>query len=171
MLTRQHEETVRAIDNMLNAIQQGVLTSSTKQRLDELEETKSNLEISILQEQMQKPLLTREQLTFWICRFRKTDVTKRDQQQRLIDIFVNAIYVFDDHAVITFNYKDGTKTISLKEVEAAGVGSSLSGRGAPSSEWIRSIPKSGTLTGVPDFSISALPLLPFKIEPSLWLQF
>jgi len=58
-------------------------------------------------------------------------VTKREQQQRLIDIFVNAIYVFDDHAVITFNYKDGTKTISLKEVEAAGVGSSLSGCGAP----------------------------------------
>jgi len=131
LLTRQLDETVRAIDNMLNVIQQGVLTSSTKQCLDELEETKSNLEISILQEQMQKPLLTREQLTFWICRFRKTDVTKRDQQQRLIDIFVNAIYVFDDHAVITFNYKDGTKTISLKEVEVAGVGSSLSGCGAP----------------------------------------
>ena len=131
LLTRQLEETVRAINNMLNAIQQGILTSSTKQRLDELEETKSNLEISILQEQMQKPLLTKEQLTFWICRFRKTDVTKQDQRQRLIDIFVNAIYVFDDHATITFNYKDGTKTISLKEVEESGLGSTLSGCVAP----------------------------------------
>ena len=131
LLKQQLDETMKSINNMLNAIQQGVLTSSTKQRLDELEETKSNLEISILQEQMQKPLLTREQLTFWICRFRNIDVTIQEQRQRLIDIFVNSVYVFDDHAVITFNYKDGTKTISLKEVEASGLGSSLSGFGAP----------------------------------------
>jgi hypothetical protein len=119
---------------MLNAIQQGILTATTKQRLDELEETKSNLEISILQEQMQKPLLTREQLTFWICRFRNTDLTKLEQRQRLIDMFVNSVYVYDDHAVITFNYKDGSKTVSLAEVEASGMGSSLSLFGAPSSE-------------------------------------
>ena len=131
LLMQQLEETTKAINNMLNAIQQGVLTSSTKQRLDELEETKSKLEINILQEQMQKPLLTREQLTFWICRFRNTDITKQDQRQRLIDIFINSVYIFDDHAVITFNYRDGTKTISLKEIEAVGLDSSLSGFGAP----------------------------------------
>jgi len=121
---------MKAINNMLNAIQQGVLTTSTKQRLDELEETKSNLEVSILQEQMQKPLLTREQLTFWIHRFRNTDITNKEQRQRLADIFLNSIFVFDDHLVITFNYKDGTKTVSLIEVEAFGLGSSLSLFGA-----------------------------------------
>ena len=128
LLTQQLEETLKAINNMLNAIQQGVLTSSTKQRLDELEETKSNLEFSILQEQMQKPLLTREQFTFWIHRFRNIDVTNQDQRQKLIDIFVNSVYVFDDHAVITFNYRDGTKTVTLTEVEAAGLGSELSSK-------------------------------------------
>jgi len=130
LLKQQLEETTKAINNMLNAIQQGILTTSTKQRLDELEETKSKLEVSILQEQMQKPLLTREQLTFWIYRFRSTDITKLDQRQRLIDIFINSVYVFDDHAVITFNYRDGTKTVSLTEIEAVGVGSSLSLSGA-----------------------------------------
>ena len=34
---------------MLNAIQAGIFTPSTKQRLDELEETKSQLEVSIFQ--------------------------------------------------------------------------------------------------------------------------
>jgi phosphomevalonate kinase len=116
---------------MLNAIQQGVLTSSTKQRLDELENTKSELEISILQEQMQKPLFTKEQLTFWIHRFRKTDITSLEQRQRLIDIFVNTVYVFDNHLVITFNYKDGTKSVTLGEVEKAGLGSDLKGFGVP----------------------------------------
>ena len=30
----------------------------------------------------------------------------------LIDAFVNAIYLYDDKLVLTFNYKDGTRTIT-----------------------------------------------------------
>jgi len=99
---------------LLNAIQQGVLTPSTKKRLDELELTKNEIEVSILKEQMQKPLLSREQLTYWICRFKATDINNQEQKQRLIDIFINSVYLYDDHAVITFNYKDRTKTVSLQ---------------------------------------------------------
>ena len=112
---------------MLNAIQAGIFTPSTKQRLDELEETKSQLEVSILQEEMHKPLLTREQIAFFIYRFRKLDVTKREQRQRLIPSFVNAVYLYEDKIILTFNYKDGSKTITLAEVE----GSDLSVLGAP----------------------------------------
>ena len=54
----------------------------------ELEETKSQLEISILQEEMHKRMPTREQIAFFIYRFRKFDVTKREQRQKLIDSFV-----------------------------------------------------------------------------------
>ncbi len=31
--------------------------------------------------------------------------------------FANAIYLFDDYLVITFNYKEGTKTITFAEIE------------------------------------------------------
>ena len=130
MLKRELEETEKAIKNMLDAIQQGILTSSTKQRLDELEESKSNLEVSILQEEMQRPLLTREQVTFWICRFRETDVTKQEQRQRLIDSFINSVYLYEDKLILTFNYKDGTKTVSLNDIE----GSDLARFGAPRQE-------------------------------------
>ena len=75
---------------------------------------------------MHKPLLTREQIAFFIYRFRKFDVTKREQRQRLIDSFVNAVYLYEDKIILTFNYKDGSKTITLAEVE----GSDLSVLGA-----------------------------------------
>ena len=126
LLKKQLAETEKGINNMLNAIQAGIFTPSTKQRLDELEETKSQLEVSILQEEMHKPLLTREQIAFFIYRFRKFDVTKREQRQRLIDSFVNAVYLYEDKIILTFNYKDGTKTITLAAVE----GSDLSVLGA-----------------------------------------
>ena len=55
----------------------------------------------------------------------------------LIDAFVNAIYLYDDKLVITFNYKDGTRTIALddvKEAVKANTGSDLDCRGAPFSQ-------------------------------------
>ena len=41
--------------------------------------------------------------------------------------FVNAVYLYEDKVILTFNYKDGSKTITLAEVE----GSDLSVLGAP----------------------------------------
>ena len=63
-MKKQLAETEKGINNMLNAIQAGIFTPSTKQRLDELEETKSQLEVSILQEEMHKPLLPESRLHF-----------------------------------------------------------------------------------------------------------
>ncbi|MBR5269301.1 MAG: recombinase family protein [Anaerotignum sp.] len=125
-LKKQLSDTERGINNMLNAIEAGIFTPSTKQRLDELEERKSQLEITILQEEMKRDLLTKEQIAFYIYRFRKLDTTKQEHRQRLIDSFVNAIYLYDDRCILTFNYKDGAKTITLEDINS----SDLSGFGA-----------------------------------------
>lgn len=119
LLKKQLAETEKGINNMLNAIQAGIITQSTKQRLTELEDTKSNLEISIMQEEMKQPTLTREQISFFIYRFRELDVSKQEHRQRLIDSFVNAVYLYDDKIIITFNYKDGSKTITLEDIESS----------------------------------------------------
>ena len=104
---------------MLNAIQQGIFTASTKQRLEELEATKERLSVSILQEELQKPHLSKEQILFFLQRFRAIDTTKPEQRQRLIDSFVNAVYVYDDKIILTFNYQDGTETITLDNINGS----------------------------------------------------
>lgn len=55
----------------------------------------------------------------------------------LIDTFVNAIYVYDDKLLLTYNFKEGTDTISLADVKNAAKGkngSDLDCCGAPSSK-------------------------------------
>lgn len=59
-LRRQLAEIEKGITNMLNAIQQGIITDSTKQRLDNLEKQKEELSLSIAMAELQKPKLTRE---------------------------------------------------------------------------------------------------------------
>ena len=116
---KELKDTEAAIDNMLNAIQQGILNKSTKARLDELEAAKDELENMIACEKLAKPKITEEQMMFWLHRFRKLDVSKKEHRQMLIDTFVNAIYLYDDKMLITFNYKDGTKTITFDEATTA----------------------------------------------------
>ena len=119
VLKAQLAQTEQGIQNMLNAIQQGIFTVSTKQRLEELEATKERLTVSILQEELQKPHLSREQILFFLQRFRAIDTTKQEQRQRLIDSFVNAVYVYDDKIILTFNYQDGTETITLDDINGS----------------------------------------------------
>ena len=74
---RQLQETNTKIRNLINAIQQGVLTKSTKESLEELEAAKEELETRFANEQLSKPpKISAEFMTFWLHRFRKLDVTK-----------------------------------------------------------------------------------------------
>ena len=130
-LKKQLADTERGIENMLNAIQQGVLTGSTKERLEALEKQRDNLKIAVLQAELQKPKYTKEQIVSWIGQFKYGDVNSREYQKRIIDTFVNSLYLFDDRLVITYNFKGGTETITLKDVEAV-YGSDLKAMSPPS---------------------------------------
>ena len=135
VLETELREVESGIQNILNAIQMGILTKSTKSRLEELESSKEDLEIKIANEKLVKPRISPEFVTFWLHKFRKLDITRQDHRKWLINVFVNAIYLYDDKMVITFNYKDGTKTITLDDVKRAikknNTGSDLDCHGAP----------------------------------------
>ena len=129
------KEVDSGIQNMLNAIQAGILTSSTKERLEALEAQKKELEIRITEEKLAKPKLSPDFVRFWLTRFRKLDPHIKSHRETLINTFVNAIYLYDEKVLIAFNYKDGLKTISLEDVAASaapeGSGSDLDGLGPP----------------------------------------
>ena len=104
---------------MLNAIQQGIFTSSTRQRLEELEQLRDNVKASILQAELERPQYSREDIIEWISRFRYGDPNDKAYRRQIIDIFLNSIYVFDDKLVFTYNYKNGSQTVSLSDIFAA----------------------------------------------------
>ena len=60
VLQAELKEVKRRIDNLVAAIEQGILTPATKARMEELEQQREALETSILQEQIEKPPITRD---------------------------------------------------------------------------------------------------------------
>lgn len=115
------------LNNLVEAITQGIYSSTTKKALDELEERKRNLEIELFEAQTRNPVLTKEQILFALYNFRKIDISTQEGKQRLIDGFVNSIYLYDDYFVITYNYKGQSKTVSFEELNS----SPLTSKGSP----------------------------------------
>lgn len=125
-LREQLKECEKSIENMLNAIQMSILTASAKTP----EARQNELKLSIMQAELQKPKYTKEQIVSCINRFKYGDVDDTEYQKQIIDTFINAICVFDDKLVFTYNFKDGTEAIPLKAVEDA-FGSNLTQAAPP----------------------------------------
>ena len=84
-----------------------------------------------MKEEMSRPNLTKEQILFWIHKFRKLNPKKLEHRRRLINSFLNSVYLFDDKIIIDCNYKDGTETITFEEIENSALGSDLRSLAAP----------------------------------------
>ena len=90
-------------------------TWTTKERLEALEIQKDELTAKIADENLKKPSFNENFIRFWLMKFRKFDISQKKQRKALIEIFVNAIFLYDDRMLITFNYKDGTQTVRFED--------------------------------------------------------
>ena len=122
ILKKQYNDTLKSIDNLLNAIQQGILTPSTKERMESLEKQKTELSIQIVKEEMSKPIITAEEIEAYFNKLRNFDFSKLEHRRKLIDIFINKIVLFDDGRIFFgCNYKECSKEMTFAELEDAGI--------------------------------------------------
>ena len=68
-----------------------------------MEASRDELEQKIALEKMAKPRMSEDFIRFWLKRFQHLDTTKLEHRKMLIGTFVNAIYLYDDKAVIALN--------------------------------------------------------------------
>lgn len=113
----------KKIKNILKAIEAGIITDSTKQRLDELESERKDLEGQIAKEEIKKPFLNKDRIIFWLSSFKNGDIDDVHYQQILIDTLVNSVYVYDNDnggrkIVVMFNLsKQNTAVIKGSDIE------------------------------------------------------
>ena len=119
VLKQQLQQCEAEIRNVMKAIRQGIITETTKECLEDLEQQKDSLTASILQLQLERRKFTKEEIVEWIGKFKYGNIHDPAYRKEIIDIFVNSVYVYDDKIVFTYNYKDGTETLTLQEIESA----------------------------------------------------
>ena len=135
LLEKQLREVNKKLDNLMKAIEDGLYTRTTKERLEALEIQKDELTVKIADEKLKKPSFNEDFIRFWLMKFRKFDISQKKQRKALIEIFINAIFLYDDRMLITFNYKDGTQTVRFEDALTAdgveGKSSDLSSSAGP----------------------------------------
>ena len=107
-LTAELEENQKATDNVMKAIEAGIITSTTKQRLLDLEAKAQDLKRAIELEKLSHVRLERDQVLFWLDRFRGGSLQSQEFRRKVIDAFVSVVYLSDDHLRIAFNYSGGS---------------------------------------------------------------
>lgn len=105
------------IDNMLRAIEMGIITDSTKDRLVTLEKQKEDLLIEIAKEEIRRPDITADQIRFWLYSFKYGDISDLSFGVRIINTFINSIYLYDDHMVVVYNFTDGDSSRKAIEMD------------------------------------------------------
>ena len=123
-MLKQIADIERGIANLSKAVEQGMPFDVVSGRLDELSGQKIALQKAIAELEIQKGFkLTKDHIQFFLEQFRSMDASDRNCEKRLISVFVNAIYVYDDKLKIAFNYsEEGQRnTVSLHDVECSHV--------------------------------------------------
>lgn len=112
----------KTIDNIMKAIEQGIITDTTKQRLMEAEDRKKALLVSIAKEEIKKPPITKKNIEFFLRDMKNRICNSDEQIELIIKTFINAVYLYDDKLVLTFNFREGEdlKKIELSDIEKFG---------------------------------------------------
>ena len=107
----------KKIENITNAIAEGIWTSSTAEKLKELESTADDLRRNIATlEYSEGQLIDRDRVLFFLERFRNLDRSVPENRRYLIRTFLNSVYVFDDHLLILVNAVEGNITVPLESL-------------------------------------------------------
>ena len=120
-LNNKISEVTKKINNIMQAIEAGIITDTTKERLQELEAQKKSFQQSIIEEKLKAPALMRNQLEYYFENLRKGNISDRKFQKYLVDNFLTHCYISDHDvtAVINLSGRDNANwniTQSLNKV-------------------------------------------------------
>lgn len=130
-LNQSLAELNKSIDNILAAIEQGIFTQSTKQRLEELESKKKDIETEIAKESIRRPLLNEDQVRFWFERLRNLNINELSHRKQLVDTFLNSVFVYDDKLLINCNYPNTSTIVRFSDINTTFNGSDILACGRP----------------------------------------
>ena len=125
-LKTKQSETKTKISHLLSAIEQGIITSTTKQRLTELETELAALNEQISLASVPCPTLTAAHFAAFLSQFKSADLTDPARRRKFLDAILNHITVTETDsqikAVLVFNLKTSTTLILPGSDETSQVG-------------------------------------------------
>ena len=116
-MEKELQETERKISNTNRAIAEGIFISSTIDMLHQLQDTAASLRLSIeSRKYAEGKILDRDFILFFLTGFTTMDRTDPHDRRTLINVFLNSVYVYDDHYRILVNTSDADISIPFQDL-------------------------------------------------------
>lgn len=113
ILEDQLAGTEHGIKNIMSAIEQGIITETTKSRLVELESERAAIKANIAAARADIVTVSRDDIISGLEMFRDGDVHDKKYQARLFDTFLVAVYAYDDDLRLVFSFSGNKNTIQI----------------------------------------------------------
>ena len=140
--TRHLENTIRRLKDEYNALMEKLTFAPKKiavgimEKMELLDAQRVDAETDLSKLKMQQGIpLTEKEVTAWLSSFTRGDLMDLAFRRRIIDTFINSVYLYDDKVVIFYNIKGGRQTCvidpidMLDEIKETGQSSNLAGNG------------------------------------------
>lgn len=106
-LAKIDKEIDKCVDALINAASP-VVVNKVNAKVEDLELRKADAEIELAKLRIaSKARITVPEIVTWLKSFCNGDLMDEDFRRRIIDTFINSIYLYDDKLVIYFNVKGG----------------------------------------------------------------
>ena len=129
LIEKKRAEAVKAQNNIVKAIEQGIITETTKSRLTELENLISQYDVEILKEKARSyTYLTADDIEMYLSKFVFDNTDDIKVRKLIVNAFIREVILYDDEIVITYNFTDNPEHLKLtkehvikteKEIETA----------------------------------------------------
>ena len=102
-LVQQERETQKALDNLVRALEQGVINDTVQARILELEGRKKALCASIEAEELKLVMMEEDANSIgeYFYRFLNADLSNVEMRDAVLEYFIDKIYVYDDKVTFT----------------------------------------------------------------------
>ena len=117
-LEAELKDTQKALDNLVKAIEMGIFSETTQNRLTELEVRKKGLQDAIDAEYARRELMQdAHSIEAYFRRYSDPDVFDDDVRDEVLEYFVDKIFVYDDRIIVTGPYFEGiAEQVSFEEL-------------------------------------------------------
>ena len=90
------KETESGIANITKAVEKGIASDALMNRLVELEKEKKNLLRLIAEEEKYVCKIDRDQIVYWLTKFKDGNIEDENFKRIIIDLMVNSVTVWDE---------------------------------------------------------------------------
>ena len=116
LLEKKRSDTEKARNNIVRAIEQGIITESTKNRLTELEAEIDQCDGEIAKEKARSfTFLTVEQIELFLNRYVIDDASNLEIRKLIVNTLIREVILYLDEIVITYNFTDRTEHIKFSK--------------------------------------------------------